>query len=212
MAQAGLFSVPAAASASRATGRPWSAVYGSSCAPLLGEGKRWWLRSQRIDISPRMHVAKPETFERARVDVVGLASLLIAGVGCARRWGERRGPRRKATIIDKMRCRCESYVYGTVNREMRETRLLSDCKKRAKCEALSPCPASAAGPVPSSNGPEERLLSLRLGAIILLLCVCFMGKGPGSPLGEELADYYIGSLRRIVHTLHKAPRRVQKGA
>lgn len=53
------------------------------------------------------------------------------------------------------------------------------------------------------------LSSLQLGAIILLLCVCVMGKGPTSPLERNWQTIIWGGeeLRHIVGRLHKPPQR-----
>lgn len=54
------------------------------------------------------------------------------------------------------------------------------------------------------------LSSLQLGAIILLLCVSVMGKGPTSPLERNWQTIIWGGeeLRHIVSRLHKPPQSV----
>lgn len=72
--------------------------------------------------------------------------------------------------------------------------------------------AERSGSTPPLSLPP--LSSLQLGAIILLLCVCVMGKGPTSPLERNWQTIIWGGeeLRHIVGRLHKPPQRVCEGA
>lgn len=68
--------------------------------------------------------------------------------------------------------------------------------------------AERSGSTPPLSLPP--LSSLQLGAIILLLCVSVMGKGPTSPLERNWQTIIWGGeeLRHIVGRLHKPPQRV----